>query len=189
MADRQILIQILGDSTGFSKATQEATNSSTKFGNILQGIGQGIGQAGFGLLEQGIGDVTSFLTGSIAAASADELSIAQLGATLRANVPNWNSNSAAIETYITSAEKASAFSKDDLRVSLEALVGATKNVTTAEELQTTVTNLARYAHIDLSTATTLVIKANDGVYTGLKKLGIAVPAHTDAMTALADVNR
>src|ERR1035437_881021 len=100
MADRQILIQILGDSTGFSKATQEATNSSTKFGNILQGIGQGIGQAGFGLLEQGVSDVTGYLTGSVAAATASELSIAQLGATLKANVPAWDGNSAAIESYI-----------------------------------------------------------------------------------------
>ena len=52
---RQIVVDILGDASGFTRSTKEATQSAGKFKNVLTGIGQGIGQAAFG----GIADLAS----------------------------------------------------------------------------------------------------------------------------------
>lgn len=184
---RAIIVDILGNSKGFTTATQEATGAASKFQNVLQGIGQGIGQAGFQAVSQAISGVTDWLTGSLAAAQKNELSMAQLGQTLKENVPNWDGNSTAIENYITSAEKASAFSKDDLRSSLNLLVGATHDVTKAENDQTIATNLARYKNMDLQSATQLVVDVEAGRYKGLVQLGINTKGLTSSTQALAEV--
>jgi hypothetical protein len=125
---------------------------------------------------------------SIKAASDDEASIAQLTASLRANVPGWDGTTAAIEDYIASAEKASAFSKDDLRTSLEALVGATHDITKAEQDQAIATNLARFKNEDLATATQQVVDIEAGRFRGLAQLGIAVHKGETAQEALNAVN-
>lgn len=125
---------------------------------------------------------------SIKAAIDDESSISLLTASLKANVPGWDGTTAAIEAYITSAEAASAFSKDDLRTSLEALVGATHNVAKAEADQATATNLARFKNIDLASATQLVVDIEAGRFRGLAQLGIAVHKGETAQQALNSVN-
>lgn len=126
---------------------------------------------------------------SMKAAADEQQSISLLTASLQANVPGWLGNTAAIESYITSAEHASAFSKDDLRLSLETLVGATHDVAKAERDQTTATNLARYAHEGLDAATQQIVAVEAGRYRGLAQLGINIKHVHDSQQALNLINQ
>jgi len=183
--------------SGFSKATNGLKADAEKAAGKAEGGGGGIGNligslgsvAGPALLAAGgITAVVSAIGESIGAAVDDQKSIASLTTTLKANVPAWDGNTEAIEGYITKAEDASDFAKNDLRASLQSLVGAVKDVTAAENLQTTATNLARYAGISLADATADVIKANEGIYKALTPLGIKIDATTSSTQALAKIN-
>ncbi len=123
-------------------------------------------------------------------AAADEQQVLQgLSASLQANVPAWSGSTDAIENWLSTAQRASAFSRDTLTGSLEHLVGATHNVATAEALVSTATNLARYRNEDLATATEQLVAIQGGNFRSLRALGISTKGVTDSMTAFAAINR
>lgn len=178
-------------STSMSGALNSAGFAAKSESSIAQTLGGSIGGiiSPTTLAAGGALALAGALGDSVKAAIDEQAAVAQLAASLNANVPAWGGNVAAIETYIGAAEKASGFSRDVLTTSLEKLVGATHNVAAAENVLGIATNLARYKGMDLVSATSLLVDVEAGRFRGLVQLGIATHAHETAMEALNAVNR
>lgn len=128
------------------------------------------------------------LVGFAQKAADEEVGIARLGASLRANVTDWDGNTESIERTISMREKL-AFSDDDLRNSLGLLVASTHDVTKAWEIQSVAMDLARFKNIDLETATEALIKMEGGSFKALKALIGSTKDITTAEEALAAVRK
>lgn len=128
------------------------------------------------------------LAGTVRAAIDEEKNIRRLDAALRANVDGWNGNTDAIEAAIAEREKL-AFSDDELRDSLTGLVGATKDVTKALDIQSVAMDLARFKDISLKEASEALVKVEAGQFRMLKSLGIELEKGATQTDALAAVQR
>lgn len=168
----------------------EANRTNATLRDIGKGVGAGLGiGAGLGafqLASRGVLELTGFLSDSVKAAQDDELSIAKLTTSLKANVPAWDQNSAAIEKAVAAQTKF-AFQDDDVRASLTTLVAATHDVNRALAIQNTAMDLARFKGISLQEATTALIKVEGGRYRALIDLGIQLKAGASQEQALAAV--
>lgn len=126
---------------------------------------------------------------SLQKAEAEQIGIQRLGASLKANIPNWDGNTAAIEKQIRASEDLSAFSDGDLRQSLGSLVGVTHDVQEAFKLQSTAMDLARFKGISLQEATVALTKIEGGSYRALKELIGATDDIKSPMQAVAAVTK
>lgn len=72
---RQIVVEILGDHSKFSRSLDQAGRDGGRFGNILSGIGQGIGQGVTGAISGAADAAVGFFVNSIDAASQLEQSV------------------------------------------------------------------------------------------------------------------
>lgn len=127
-----------------------------------------------------------FLVGATKAAADEQVGIARLSQTLKNAVPNWDGNTDAVEAYIAKQEKL-AFSDDELRDSLSHLVGQTKDLKEAQNLQATAMDLARAKGISLEAATKAVGKVDQESIGILKKLGIQVDENMTKEQALTAI--
>lgn len=175
---------------GFAAEMKAKIRKSWSGGEIGKGLIQGFGLAGglgaANLFAGAISKVTDALGDSVEAALADEESVNRLGASLRANVPNWDGQTDAIEQNIKAKQRL-GFEDETLRDSLTVLVGATHDVTKAQEIMNTAMDLARFKGIDLRTASEALIKVEGGVYRSLKQLGIKLKDNATSTEALAAV--
>ncbi|MGD0862513.1 MAG: hypothetical protein ABSA21_07095 [Candidatus Limnocylindrales bacterium] len=171
-------------STGkMGKSFDEASGHVSKFGGIMSGIAVGAGIAAFNAIEGAAGKLIGVLEDSEKAYQDAQVSTAQLGTALKNNVPAAQDNIDAINAQI-SANLKYGFSADDQRSSMALLVGVTHNVSQAQKDQAEAMDLARLKGIDLGSATTIVMKAQEGNTGALKKLGIVVAPVTTAMDKL-----
>ena len=187
MANRQILVEILGNSQGYTKATQDATNATTKFGNVMQGIGQGLGQAAFGLLQTGIQDVKGFISDAIAQADLLNKSIS------KSNVV-FGDSTGQIEAWANTTANAfglsatAALDNADAIGNLATSAGLTEKK--AASLSIGVVQLAAdlgsFNNISTDEALTKLEAGLAGSTKGLKTLGIVMTAHEVEQQALAD---
>lgn len=154
-------------------------------GGLLNGafdlLGKGALVAGGGVLALG-----GFLAGAAKSAAEEQVGVERLNQTLANSIPNWDKNTDSVEAYISSKTKL-AFADDQLRDSLGFLVGQTKDLGEAQELQSLAMDLARSKNIDLMTATKAVGKVDQDSIGILKKLGIEVTeemSKEEALTAI-----
>jgi hypothetical protein len=164
----------------------DTLGSSKGFKSVAQGVGIGAGIGALNLLSSAIGGVTDFLGDSVAAYNEDQKSIANLDASLKANVAGWNGNRDAIEGVLTQ-RMALGFSDEEQRSSLAKLVAATHDVNAALEIQRTAMDLARFKGISLADATDALTKVEAGSYRVLKSLGIQLKDGATQTEALAAV--
>ncbi len=167
-------------------------------GAMAQGVGQKFGQMlnpvslatqGFGMLQGALQGAGEFLGNAAQAAIDEQVNIAQLGAALRANVANWDGNTAAIEAQIKKNEEM-AFSDDDLRTSLAQLVASTHDVNRSLDGQSLAMDIARGRTMSFSEATSLVAKTMAGNYTrAFKAAGLSLDGITNKEQALAFLNK
>jgi hypothetical protein len=143
----------------------------------------------WGLLGGAVAAAGGVLLDGIKSAIDSEVVIRRLNTSLRANAIGWDGNTQAIDDSIVKAEQWSGFAKDDLRNSLSLLVGATHDVTKAQQIQTTAMDLARYKGISLQDATEALTKVETGSYRILKSLGIELPKGATQVQALAAVEK
>ena len=144
--------------------------------------------AAFGLMQQGVAQLTSFLGDSVKAAIEEEASLKRLDAALRANIVGWDGDTAAIESA-NAARMALGFSDDQLRSSLTLLVAATNDVTRSLDIQRVAMDLARFKGVDLQTATQALIKVEGGRYRLLAEMGIEIQKGASREQALAAVRQ
>lgn len=158
--------------------------SATMFGKL----GADAIEKGFHLIAEGAGEVVHFVGDMIGEAIKGEASIQKLGTALKANVPNWDGNTAAIEDLIKSHLRL-GFADDEQRDSLAKLVAATHNVNEAFNVQRVAMDLARFKGISLADATDALTKVEGGSFRILKSLGIQLGANATQADALAAVEK
>lgn len=166
------------------KASKGLDNIADKGGKVGKSFGSMIGPAT--LLTGGIGLLGAGLFNAAQAAADEEAGMARLQKTLANSVDGYNEATGGVEDYIAKQEKL-AFADDELRDSLGFLVGQTKDLSEAQELQATAMDLARAKGISLEAATKAVGKVDQESIGILKKLGIQVTENMtkeEALTAI-----
>ena len=169
------------------KASLKQTFSGAK-GGILGGLGLGAGLGAVQLASAAVGQLTQVLGDSVQAALEEEKSVEKLGAALRANIPDWDGNTKAIEDTLA-ARMRLGFADDEQRESLATLVAVTKDATKALELQRTAMDLARLRNIDLAAASDIVGKVYGGNIGILSRYGIAIKKGATATEAMAELTK
>lgn len=161
----------------------KASDGLDSLSDTVGGFGKVLGLAGAGVVAFG-----GILAGAAKAASDEQVGIDRLGATLKANIPNFKGNEKAAEGFVTSME-ALAFTDDEARDSLNALIPRTHDLTEAQKLSTLAADLARAKNIDLTTATQIVGKVYGGNVGILGRYGIAVDKGATSTEALAAIQK
>lgn len=190
MADNVVRIRAsLDDKVSGSLAQMrdkfDTLGKSKGFQSIVSGVGLGIGVAAWSMASSKIVDVLGDAT---QAALDEEASIQKLGTALRANVKDWDGNTAGIERVLK-ARMTLGFSDDEQRDSLAKLVAATGDATKALDIQRTAMDLARFKGISLAEATDALTKVEAGSFRILKGLGIELKANATQTEALAAVQK
>lgn len=204
---RKVVVDIVGDAKGYKKATDEAVKASTGFsgkmealdrkleamgkrggvtGAILGGVGVGAGLGAFSLIERGIGSVVGAMGDAVQSAIEDERATAKLTQTLQANVRAWDGQLDAVNAAIDAGAQL-AFTDDDVRDGLNALIPRTHDLTEAIKLNRLAMDLARAKNMDLGEAAGLVGKAYSGQASALRRAGIAIKNTKDSTKALAEL--
>lgn len=182
--------------TGVGKSSSDLDKLRDKFDKLQKqgakgfaiGAGAAITAKGFGLLDSAASTVIDVLGKATEAALAEEESVAKLGAALKANIPNWDGQTDAIEKVLQ-ARMDLGFSDDEQRQSLALLVAATHDATKALEIQRTAMDLARLKGISLADASNALIKVEAGQFRVLKSLGIVLKDGATQTEALAAVQK
>jgi hypothetical protein len=208
---RQIVVDIIGDSSKYTRATKDAMASTSKFlkplddlvkrggiaGSIMQGVGQSIGQMlnpmsiatrGFDMMADGAGKVASSMVNLGKAYRDDRLEQDMLNNTLMRNVDGWRQYTGVIDDAIQSGQRL-AFTDSDIRESLGRLVTATKDVSSAIKYNRLAMDIARQRNIKLSEASKAVTKAAQGQVRALKGLGYQIDTTASATENLDSVQR
>lgn len=181
LASKQVK-ELQRDLKGVKGDVSKADAAMNRMGMVAKGaLVAGFAAAGYAAVQ--------FVGDSLAAFREEEVGIAKLGASLQANVENWDGNTDAIEQQIGAMVRSTGFSDGAMRESLTRLVGATKDVDKAFRLQAVAMDLARFKGISLEDASTALIKVEGGQYRALKELGIVLEKGASQTEALAAVQK
>lgn len=157
------------------------------FGGLLGGAAKiGMALTPIGMVGGLVGDLGGKLFDAAKAADEEQVGMNRLYTTMQNSVKGWDGNTDAVEAYITKQQDL-AFADDQLRDSLNFLVGQTGDLGEAQKLQATAMDLARSKNIDLQTATKLVGKVDMDNINVLKKLGIQVDDNMTKEQALSAI--
>lgn len=176
---RQIVVDIIGDSSGFNKAVDSASGKAGGLKGILGGIGAGIGLGIFSLATDAIGGLTDALGDSAAAFREDQASQSLLQTALANNIPGWDGNTAAIEANI-SAQQAKGVSDSMQREGMVALLNKTHDLTAATDLSNAAIELAAGTGKTYEEAIAEITSGLNGKVAALNKDGIAVTKNSTA---------
>lgn len=182
--------QVSGPAGKMTGELDKAGATATRSGGLLGKLGDMTG----GLVSPfslAAGAATAVVGGLLAAGKAaadEEKNVEKMQAALKASVPGFDGNTAAIEALIAKRE-ALAFSDDELRESLSTLVTSTHSVSAAQDLQSTAMDLARLKGVSLAAASEALAKANNGSTKELKALGISVDDSADKTQVLAAIQK
>lgn len=189
---RQIVVDVVGDSSKFSRATDEAVSKAGKLDGGLKNLGKGMvlgaGIKAFDLLTGAIDGSIGMLFDAQKAFQEDQVSQEQLANSLKNNIPNWDGNTAGVEAY-AAAQGRLGFADDEVRASIGQLVGVTHDLTEAQNLNSLAQDLARAKGIDLAQATDIITKAHEGNGRALKAMGIDIGGAKTATELLAAVTK
>ena len=162
MADRTLSVRIVGDASGLQKMTQQAGNHLKLLAKAFIGLE----------VAKTAGD---FLVDVTKAAMANQAQMAILANQVDRSGGSWKRTGPAIEEFLNKASAASGFMKTELTNSFGRLETATHSTSESMKLMGDAENLARARHIDLQSASQILIKAHMGNVGALKRLGITIP--------------
>jgi hypothetical protein len=147
--------------------------TSEGFKGAVKGVGMGVGIQAFNLLTGAIDMAVGKLGEAGQAYRDDQASQALLATALKANIPNWDGNTAGSEAFAASLGRL-GFTDETVRAALEQTIGVTHDLTAAQGLVSLAADLAAAKNISLATATDYVTRANEGNSRGLVSLGIDI---------------
>lgn len=177
-----------------TQAGQAAGQAASKgIGNSLKqglqnGIGLGVGLGGVQVVERAVQAVTQVVKDSITAFNEDQVSQSKLATSLKANIPNWDGNTDAIEKAAKAGQDL-GFQDDDTRLAVAALAAATHDQTKALDLLGLAYDLARFKNESLATATDELVKVQAGSFRSVKSLGIELQKGATSADAFAAIQR
>jgi len=182
--------------SGAGKAMSDIDKLRDSFEKLKKGgaggfaIGAGAVAAGAAIAALGlaVSKAGEFIGDATAAALEEEVSIQKLGTALRANVKDWDGNTAAIEDVIKARMKL-GFSDDEQRESLALLVAKTGDVTEALNIQRAAMDLARLKGIGLAEASKAIALGMGGSGRALKELGINVKDYANGQEILTAIQK
>ena len=179
-----LTIQVLAD-------TAKAQAGLRGAGDAAQGMGRGLdlGVIAKGALVVGaIAGVTAAVVDMTKAAAADAQEHERLGAAMEAAGLASGEWEAAVDTAILKGQEL-AFTDTQIRDAMVPLIGATGDMTKAQEGLALAQDVARLAGVDLETASKAVAKAQAGQGTALAKLTQTNAKGMTSMELLTEVQR
>lgn len=180
-ATRKLVVEILGDAKGMTKASKEAEAGIAGLEAKLGNVGSALTGAFAG------GALAAFAKQSINAALEDQRAQERLAQTLK-NVAQANREQVdAVEKSIASMESQFAVADDELRPAFETLVRATKDVGSAQSLMKLALDVSAGSGKSLQDVAVALVKAQNGQMKSLRDLGIAVKTTSGDTASFADV--
>lgn len=178
---RDLVVRIVGDAKGMTKATKEAETGLKGFEKGLGSVQKALAGAFAG------GAILAFAKVSIQAALEDTRAQERLAKTLKNVVGANDEGVAAVERSIATMEKQFAVADDQLRPAFETLVRATKDVGQAQSLMQLALDVSAGSGKGLQEVTVALVKAMGGQMRGLKDLGINVKTAAGDTASFVDV--
>src|SRR6266545_2230838 len=169
----KILVEIVGDADKLTKELKKA-------GGSMSGLGKAAGVAGAAIT----GGLVVGLTKSVGAAMDAQRVQAQTESQLKALGISYKEHTKQIDKTITATSKLAAIDDEELQGAFNDIVRVTGNVNTALRDTSLAADIARGKHIDLGAAAKIVTKAQMGMVSGLKRMGIEITPVTAAVDAL-----
>lgn len=180
-ATRKLVVEILGDAKGMTKASKEAEAGIAGLEAKLGNVGSALTGAFAG------GALAAFAKQSITAAMEDQRAQERLAQTLK-NVAQANREQVdAVEKSIAAMESQFAVADDELRPAFETLVRATKDVGSAQSLMKLALDVSAGSGKSLQDVAVALVKAQNGQMKSLRDLGIAVKTTSGDTASFADV--
>jgi hypothetical protein len=161
-----------------------ATISTGKLGglkNVAQELAQKVGLA---KLAAGGGAFALYQLGT--AAADEEVSVSSLDQTIRINIGTLQDYSQELEEAESWGQKL-AFSDDEVRASLNALIPFTKDMGDALRIQSVAADLARFKNMDLASASELLVRGMINGGSAFRRMGIDIREGASAMEVLQAV--
>lgn len=160
-------------------AATDANSSTSKwlsdFGNQLSATALGMvsAQAAIGLVKEGVGDLSAFLSSSVTSYASAEAAARKMNQALEAQGTASAANIADFDALASQFQRTTAYS-DDLINEMQALLTQIGGVAPNEMRKAlkAATDLASGLGVDLRTATLLVAKASEENVAALKKAGV-----------------
>ncbi|RPJ28267.1 MAG: hypothetical protein EHM33_05130 [Chloroflexi bacterium] len=176
-------VKIGADVTGLMGAFQAAAGGAGSLGESLKlTVAQMHPAAAAGIA------VADALVGMTKAAATDRDEQEKLNQIYKNATGVTSDYNAAIDAAIE-AGASKAFSDSEVREGLQSLITATKNADQANTLLTDAMNLARFAGVDLETASKALAKAHQGETGALGKLVPGLDKSKSAMDQVAEANK
>jgi len=185
---RTLKLNLLADTTDFSKGIKKASGQTESFSSSLKSNMKSLAKSAAlaGLAVAGM--AVAFGVDAVKAAIADQKSQKQLQVALKNTTKATDKQVKSVEKWITKQQFAYGVADDKLRPALAKLTRATGDVGKAQDLLSLALDVSAGSGKDLSTVTDILTKAQNGNLAGLKKLGVPLSDVTlknkDLKTAL-----
>jgi hypothetical protein len=173
---RTLKLSILGDVTNLNKSLKAADSDVGGFANKLENFSKRAGQAFAVAGAAALAYAGKLAIDGVKAAIEDEAAQAKLAKTLENVTGATDGAIKSTEDYILQTSLAFGVTDDELRPSLERLVRATKDVESAQKLQSLALDISAGSGKGLETVTNALAKAAEGQTTALGKLGVGISA-------------
>jgi hypothetical protein len=173
-----LVVGIVGDTTGLQKSLGEAGVDVKDFGAGALGTAAKVSVVAGAAVAAG-----AAIYGMAKAASDDAAEAEKLATAIRAAGAETANTTAQVEAAIAAGQE-KAFTDSETRAGLQALVTATGDVGQATTLLATAQDIARFAGVDLETASKAVAKAHAGQTGALRKLVPGMEESADSTMAL-----
>jgi uncharacterized membrane protein len=188
MANRQIVIDVVGNTDSLSRATDKAVDKADGLNrswkaNAVTGAAVGIASAG---VTAALDLAATAISGAIDAAREDTASQDQLALAYKNTGQAQQLSIQQIEAAI-SANQAKGVSDSEQRAGISAFLDLTKDATTAMQLNTAATDLAAAKDITYEQAQKMVLSAASGRAAALQKAGVQVEKGATATQIAAAV--
>lgn len=187
--ERKLEVVMVGDSRNLERAFKRSGKASESFGRKLgRGAGKGMLLLGGGVATAAVAGVAALGVGLVKsgkAAAEAEASNARLAAQLRTMGKDNEAVKAQIDKTVQSLSMMSGFDDEDLQDAFTNLVRASGNVAKSQRDIGLAADMAASGTMNLTTATKLINRVNNGSVTALKRYGIAVDENTTKEEAMA----
>jgi len=178
-----LVVSILGDTKGLEKSLGSAGGEVKDFGSSALGTAAKVSVVAGAALAAG-----AAIYGMAKAAASDRAEQQKLEAAITAAGAATAESTAQVEAAIAAGQER-AFSDSETREGLQSLVTATGDVTTATALLQQAQDLARFAGVDLASASDAVAKAHAGQDGALRKLVPGLEKGATASDTLAAASK